>query len=151
MTGTPQQPPQQEPAPQAPQPAYQAPQPAYQAPQPIYQAPPAGPVPGKGLQVAGMVLGILSLVLAWLPIADLACGIIGLVLSVIGIRKASEVGAGKGMGIAGLVCSIIGVVWGAIHLILFFVVWAKVTEDVRRFRRFQFDTCFRLLRGLLRL
>ena len=139
MTGTP-QPPQQVPQ----QPVYQAPQ------QPMYQAPQQPPTPGKGLQVAGMVMGIVSLGVFLVPFLNLACAIVGLILSTIGIKKASTVpGTGKGMGIAGLVCSIIGLVWGVIHVIIFFVVVSDAARRVRRIRQYRY--CIPPLRHLLRL
>ena len=65
---------------------------------------------GKGLSVAGLVLGICSVVVGliingWV---GLICGIIGIVLSVMGRNKAKAAGAPTGMGTAGLVLSIIG-------------------------------------------
>ena len=65
---------------------------------------------GKGLAVAGLVLGICSVVVGliingWV---GLICGIIGIVLSVMGRNKAKAAGAPTGMGTAGLVLSIIG-------------------------------------------
>ena len=64
---------------------------------------------GKGLSVAGLVLGICSVVVGliingWV---GLICGIIGIVLSVMGRNKAKAAGAPTGMATAGLVCSII--------------------------------------------
>ncbi len=66
---------------------------------------------GKGLSVAGLVCGIISAVLAWfymINIAALVLGIIGLVCAVKGRTQARSVGAPSGLGTAGLVISIIG-------------------------------------------
>ena len=65
---------------------------------------------GKGLSVAGLVLGICSVAVGliingWV---GLICGIVGIVLSVMGRNKAKAAGAPTGMGTAGLVLSIIG-------------------------------------------
>lgn len=66
---------------------------------------------GKGLGIAGLVLGILAAILSFVPCLGMYAvfpGIIGLVLSIISIMQASKAGAAKGMAIAGLVCSLVG-------------------------------------------
>lgn len=74
---------------------------------------------GKGLGIAGMVLGIVATFISFIPCVGVFAiipGIIGLVLSITSLVKANKVGAAKGMAIAGLVCSIIGCIiacfWG---------------------------------------
>lgn len=66
---------------------------------------------GKGLSVAGLVLGIIATVLAWfymINIAALVLGIIGIACAANGKKKAVAAGATTGLGTAGLVLSIIG-------------------------------------------
>ncbi len=66
---------------------------------------------GKGLGIAGLVLGILAAVLSFVPCLGMYAffpGIIGLVLSVISFVQANKAGTAKGMAIAGIVCSIVG-------------------------------------------
>ena len=66
---------------------------------------------GKGLGIAGLVLGILAAVVSFVPCLGMYAmfpGIIGLVLSIISIVQANKAGASKGMAIAGLVCSLVG-------------------------------------------
>lgn len=66
---------------------------------------------GKGLGIAGLVLGILAAILSFVPCLGMYAfipGLIGLILSVISIMQANKAGAAKGMAIAGLVCSVIG-------------------------------------------
>lgn len=72
----------------------------------------------SGIQVASMVLGILSIVFSCCyGIPGLIMGIIGLVC---GIKGNSE---GKnGIGTAGIVCSIIGLIFSVIMLIYFIAV-----------------------------
>ena len=67
---------------------------------------------GKGLGIAGLVLGILAAVVSFVPCLGMYAmfpGIIGLVLSIISIVQANKAGAAKGMAIAGLVCSLVGI------------------------------------------
>lgn len=62
---------------------------------------------GNGLAVASLVLGILSILFAWIPIIGMIAWILaplGLVLGLVGLGKP----AGRGMAIAGSVCSGIG-------------------------------------------
>ena len=74
--------------------------------------PPVSPVStGKGFSIAGLVLGILSVILAWfylINIVALVFGIIGLVMAVLGRNRAKAAGVSSGLGTAGLVLSIIG-------------------------------------------
>lgn len=66
---------------------------------------------GKGLSIAGLVLGIVSAALAGfylVNIASLVCGIVGIVCAVKGKQKAVAAGAPTGLGTAGLVLAIIG-------------------------------------------
>lgn len=66
---------------------------------------------GKGLSVAGLVLGIVSAVLAWfymINIAALVCGIVGIICAVKGKKAAKVAEAPTGLATAGLVLSIIG-------------------------------------------
>ena len=103
-----------------PQPSY--PPPSY--PQPSYPQPPY-PQPGgyygspmlrqqtSGMAVAGMVLGILSLVLFWASLLAPLLALLGIIFSSVGMSQGSKPGwTGKGMAIAGLVCSLItAAVW----------------------------------------
>ncbi len=66
----------------------------------------------KGLAIASMVCGIVSLVFFCLWYICLPAGIVSIILGSIALAKKTE---GKGMAIAGLVCAIIGI---AIYVIL---------------------------------
>lgn len=82
--------------------------------QPAYVQP-AAPQGSKGLGIASMVLGIVSLVLCcFVPWVPLILGLVGLILGGVAIAKKMP---GKGMAIAGLVCSIITVVLYVITMI----------------------------------
>ena len=73
---------------------------------------------GKGKSIAGLVLGIVSLIICWIPvwgaIPALPMAIVGLVLSVLGGKKAKAAGQKSGLATAGLVIGIIATVLSAI-------------------------------------
>jgi len=68
---------------------------------------------GKGLSIAGLVLGIVATVFAWfymINMVALVCGIVGVVCAAVGRNKSIAAGIPNGIGTAGLVLSIIGTV-----------------------------------------
>ena len=103
---------------------YPAPQPPYQTAQQPYVM--AGPTlvqapRADGMCVAGMVLGIVALVLFWFPILSIVLGILAAIFGAVGmgnVNKNPGVKTGAGMGIAGLVCGIIAVVISIIIIII---------------------------------
>ena len=113
----------EEPAPVAEQPAPVVEQPAYTQPaqpvQPVYTQPvqptyaqPQQKVPGKGFAIAGMVLGIVSLVTFWCY--GFIAGILGIVFG--GVAKSK--GFKGGMATAGIVCGAIAIcIWLVMFLI----------------------------------
>jgi len=91
------------------------------APQAVQYAVPAPVLPGKGMGIAAMVLGIVSLALFCIWYISIPCAIVGAVLGGLSASKAKEVGAKNGMATAGLVCSII-----AIGLAILFVILVAI-------------------------
>lgn len=93
----------------------QQPQPGYAPANPYGQQPMAYPPqfvpvlvkePGRGQAMAGMILGIVGMILWLLPFLGLPIGIVGLIMSILGRRSVSR----KGMALAGLILSIITLV-----------------------------------------
>ena len=82
----------------------------------IYGVAPA--VPGKGLGIASMVLGIISLVLFCIWYISIPCAIIGAALGGVALNKAKAVGMKNGLGTAGLVCSVIAIGLAILFIIL---------------------------------
>ncbi|WP_152559355.1 hypothetical protein [Tumebacillus flagellatus] len=58
---------------------------------------------GGGLAIAGMIVGIVGLVLSWIPFFGFLVNLTGLILSSFGMKSRE-----RGMAVAGLVTSIIG-------------------------------------------
>ncbi len=86
------------------QPGY-APQGAYPGTAPYQQMAPQGQ--GGGLAIAGLVLGIVSLVLFWTLYIGIPAAIVGIVLSVLGRRSPQR----RTMATVGLVLSILAIVF----------------------------------------
>jgi hypothetical protein len=68
----------------------------------------------NGFGVASLVLGILSIILFWVPFLNIVLGILGIVFSIKQKRISSN-----GLATAGLVTSIIGLVFST----LVFIIW----------------------------
>lgn len=85
-----------------------------------YYGPPMMVPKTNGMAVAGMVIGILSLVLFWASLLGVLLAVLGIIFSSIGISQCNRTGqAGKGMAIAGLVCSLIAAAfWVAVVVIV---------------------------------
>jgi len=80
---------------------------------------PGGQRPSSGLAIAALVVGVISFVLAWIPVVNIVSilgGIAAVILGVVALRKANRgVAGGKGMAIAGTVL-------GGISLVLSIIV-----------------------------
>lgn len=94
-------------------------QPVYQQPvytQPVYTQPvmvAAAPVKrGNGAATAGLVFGILALVLSWIPgfniFTTALFGLLGLIFSIVGLVKKNA--GGKGKAVAGLILTVLAVI-----------------------------------------
>jgi hypothetical protein len=84
------------------------------------------------MAVAGLVLGILGLVLCWIPGVGWLLALLGIIFGALGISKGNKVGRGKGMAIAGLVVGVIGLLLG---IVLFILAMMVVNEEEKRLRR----------------
>ena len=102
-------------------------------PAPMYTAP-AQPPKASGLGIAGMVLGIVGIVVSgcffWLGII---LGIIGVVLSAVGLKKSPQ--GKKGMAIAGVVCSVIAIIVAIIWWIAFANAANEAEKSLNDFNR----------------
>ncbi len=109
----------------------QVPQPP-QPPQPSQPPVPPG-VPGQtnGLAVAGMVCGILGVVLFWFPYLSIILGILGLVFGFLGRTRAVQLGGvGAGMATTAIITGAVAVVAGIIWIILVLAVFADSTNEL---------------------
>lgn len=75
-----------------------------------------------GLGIAGMVLGIIGMVLFCIPYVGIPCALVGVILSGIQLSKIKNDPVnygGKGMAITGLVLSIIALAWLVLVIVFF--------------------------------
>lgn len=89
---------------------------------------------GKGLGIAGMILGILAIILSFVPCFGwwaIVLAVVGVILSAVSMTQAKKAGAPKGMAIAGLICSILAIIIGSIWL---FIIAKAVTEGGAMFK-----------------
>ena len=85
------------------------------------------------MQVASLVLGIIGLVMVWIPIVGMIPAVIGLILGIVSVKAAKKAQQESGLGTAGLVLSIIAIVGGLITLAgVFFL--AEEIEDTSKSR-----------------
>ncbi len=84
---------------------------------PYVQQTPAPQSGGKGLSIASMILGIVSVVFCCcLWYIAIPAGIVGLILGIVGIRKGGE---GRGMAIAGIITSSIAIILAIVMAVIF--------------------------------
>jgi hypothetical protein len=84
---------------------------------------PAPDTPRNGLGIAALVLGIIGLVLAWVPALAFVFGTPGVILGALGIRRARRgIAANSGMAKWGTTLSALAVVAGVIS----YLAWANV-------------------------
>lgn len=101
-------------------------------PELILEQPPAASNPGKGLGIAGMILGIISLVFNTVcaclggSILGAPLSVIGLILSIIGKKKSKAAGCSNGMATAGLVMNLISVIIVALAILAIVVYFAFI-------------------------
>lgn len=89
---------------------------------------------GKGLGIAGMILGILAIILSFIPcfgVWAIVLAVVGVILSAVSLSQAKKANAPKGMAIAGLICSILAIIIGSIWL---FVIAKAVNEGGEMFK-----------------
>lgn len=82
------------------------------------------PPPSKGMAIASLVLGIISVVLCCIYGGIL--GVPGLILGILGMKKTPEA---KGMAVAGIVLSIIGIVLLIITIIMVIAIGSMSFTD----------------------
>ena len=71
-------------------------------------APVPAPHGANGLAIAGLVVGIIALITAWVPFLGLGIAVVAVILSILGLRGHKPL---KGLAIGGLVTGALGLLW----------------------------------------
>ncbi len=79
----------------------------------------------KGLSIASMVLGIISVVLFCIWYISVPCAILAIIFGIVGMKK-----GGRGMGVAGLVLGIVALAILVIIYLLAFIGVASLTSAI---------------------
>lgn len=119
------------PPPPPPAPPGYGPAPYGQPPAGSWGAPQAA-APSNGMAIGALVLGIGSLLFAFIPFVGFASvpfAIGAVVLGVIGLGKSREIGQGKGLAIGGLVTGAVALVVSVLYVLLFIVLADDVDDD----------------------
>jgi hypothetical protein len=88
---------------------------------------------GNGLAVAGLVMGIIAVVLCFVPFLNWVLGILAVIFGGVGMAKANRIGGkNKGMAIAGLILGVVGLILGTV---IFVLALRAARHDLERFDR----------------
>ena len=71
----------------------------------------------KGVSVAGLILGIASILCCAVPCLNFVLGLVGLILSIVGKKKNKD-----GLSTGGLITSIIGIVGSLLIILLWLII-----------------------------
>lgn len=128
-------------APGYPAPSYPAPgqpAPGYAAPGYPGQQPAFGPgplaygmsaAPRNGLGTAALVLGIIGVVLSWIPGTGWALNILAIIFGAVGINRAKRGQAtNKSSALAGLILGVIGLTVWIVILVVFLAAWGSYSS-----------------------
>jgi hypothetical protein len=91
--------------------------------------PPAARRAGNGMALAGMVCGIVSLVIGWLPfvgLLGLVAACVGLGLSIPGLVRSRKTGERRAFAITGVITSTAGILIGVLGILFTVVLWRAV-------------------------
>jgi hypothetical protein len=89
---------------------------------------------GKSLGVAGLVIGIISLIFSCIPclgVWAIVPAIVGVILSAVSMKQAGA-GGSKGMAMAGLVCSIAAILIACYWMYLMFFGASQIMNEIEK-------------------
>ena len=83
----------------------------------------------SGLAIASLVIGIIGILISWIPGVGLGLPFIGLILAIVALVMAKKKLQKKGVAIAGLVLSILGFIIALVMTIFFGLIISEVSEN----------------------
>lgn len=87
-----------------------------------------GPAPTNGMAIASLVLGIVSVLIVWIPIVGILgtlMALISLVLGILALRQST----GRGLAIGGLVCAGVSMVITAVYMFGFVAILSAAAAN----------------------
>jgi small-conductance mechanosensitive channel len=88
---------------------------------------------GNGMAVAGLVLGIIGLLLCWIPFFGWILALLGIVFGALGMSKAKKIGgAGNGMAVAGLILGVVAMLAGIVVFVLAMMATRALENELER-------------------
>lgn len=96
---------------------------------------------GQVMGIIAIVLGVMSLIMAFVPCIGLFAfvpGVIGVTFGIVSILQANNAGASKGLGIGGTVVSAIAIIMSAVWLFLFNKIIdspSVITDKIEKFSK----------------
>lgn len=89
--------------------------------------------------IVGMILGILSVILCWVPVIGLGLGIIALILSIKGLKNSKIINKGKGLSVTGISCGSVGIVVNIIYSIMYIILFLFARTAVDEIKKYDND------------
>lgn len=89
--------------------------------------------------IVGMILGILSVILCWVPVIGLVLGIIALILSIKGLKNSKIINKGKGLSVTGISCGSVGIVVNIIYSIMYIILFLFARTAVDEIKKYDND------------
>ena len=86
--------------------------------------------------IVGMILGILSVILCWVPVIGLVLGIVALILSIKGLKNSRIINKGKGLSVTGISCGSVGIVVNIIYTIVYIIIFIFATTAVDEIKKY---------------
>lgn len=95
--------------------------------------PTQGPRPGNGSAAAAITLGLIAVVLAWVPllvVVGIVLGVLALVFGIRGLRRSREVGSGRGLAITGITTGAAALALSVVGIILSVGMIREISEFI---------------------
>ena len=90
---------------------------------------------GKSLGVAGLIVGIISLIFSCIPclgVWAIVPAVVGVILSAVSMKQAGSGGGSKGMAITGLICSVVAIIIACYWLYLMSFGASQIMNEIEK-------------------
>ena len=84
---------------------------------------------GKGKAIAGLVLGIMSFVMVWIPILNIILAAIGLVMAILAKKDGFIAGLQTAAFVVSIIALVASVFWTLMLFIFFVAIWEEFWDE----------------------